>query len=72
MENDYTTGGYNCGVCGEYIPHNTIHVCGGSKYPPQVPAPTYNFTAGDTKFDSETQRKLNEIIELLKSIRRRL
>ena len=61
---DYYTGGYTCGVCGAFVMHDTIHVCvGPSNYPPMIPAPASQ--------NDEVINKLNEIIELLKEIKRR-
>lgn len=62
---EYTTGGYTCTVCGIFVMHGVNHICGGSPsvYPPYIPAPSSN---------DEIITKLNEIIEILKTIQRRV
>ena len=64
----YTTGGWTCGVCGAYVINNTTHVCiGPSTYPPYIPAPVLL----EAETDPIILEKLNEIIKLLKEIRRK-
>ena len=71
----YSTGGWNCGVCGTFVMHNTMHICmGPSVYPPCIPAPQPIEGQVLEAWSSDSElivEKLNEIIELLKEIKRR-
>lgn len=62
---NYYTGGYNCGVCGTFVMHNTLHTCSGNLY---TSAPTLL----EVQTDTEILKRLDEIIELLKEIKRRM
>jgi len=66
----FNTGEYQCGVCGAFVMHNTTHICiGPSNYPSMIPAPT--LLEAETETDAEILEKLDEIIKLLKEIRRK-
>ncbi len=62
------TGGWTCGICGALVMHNTTHMCAGpSIYPPHISAPTLL----EAETDPAILKRLDEIIELLKEIRRK-
>lgn len=62
------TSGWRCPGCGEFVMHNTTHMCSGSLYPPYVPAPTLL----ESQTDTEILKRLDEIIDLLKKIKKRM
>ena len=61
------TAGWTCAICGIWVPINTHHTCGGS--------PTigdFSAVSGEPIGTVELRLKLDEIIELLEKISRRV
>lgn len=58
--------GWNCALCGVWVPVNTYHACGGNIEASIAPLAPITMNR-----DGEIIEKLNEIIGLLKKISRR-